>query len=63
MINNVCEGVCTGLYPGQFLSVFLQLQLQLQRFPLSLDLQLIKVALMALLLRLRGQSLNRRVNT
>lgn len=51
------------VYPGQFLPVFLQLQLHLQRLPLSLDLQLVKVALVALLLHLQGQSLNRRVNT
>lgn len=63
MINSVCEEDCTGVYPGQFLPVFLQLQLHLQRFPLSLDLQFVKVALVALLLRLQGQSLNKRVNT
>lgn len=63
MINSVCEEDCTGVYPGQFLPVFLQLQLHLQRFPLSFDLQLVKVALVALLLSLQGQSLNRRVNT
>lgn len=44
--------VCTELYPGQFLPVFLQLQLHLQRFPLSLDFQLIKVMLVALLFNL-----------